>query len=217
MYILWGRYVRWGKIERILLDGSQHTCVVKLSEKETNHWNGICWKHVTTWMTSGPPQWECAYRERSVTYTQQTQDTMSHVNESSRHRDRSLTRAAGSTSNSEEVDDALNCLIRPLKEDTKRNWNSVKICNAYIGYGGSKRSRVRLIKYVSEYIGDDLVVLSSPGIASIILFCSTASTVLKQVDEEDDDLDVKSPRRSRRKLRTFQLIHFTMKPKWTVI
>ena len=107
----------------------------------------------------------------------------------------------------------LNCLIRPLKEDTKRNWNSVKMINVYIGYGDSKRSRVRLIKYVSEYFGDDLVVLSSPGIASIILFCSTASIVLKLVDEEDDDLDVKSPRRSRRKLRTFQLIHFTMKPK----
>ena len=45
---------------------------------------------------------------------------------------RSPKRDAGSTSNSEEVDDALNSLIRTLKEDPKSNWNSVEIFNAYV-------------------------------------------------------------------------------------
>ena len=66
----------------------------------------------------------------------------------------------------------------------------MEIFNAYIAYGGSKLSRVRLIKYVSEYFGDDLLLLSYPRIASILILRSTTFTILKLVDEEDDDLDV---------------------------
>ena len=58
---------------------------------------------------------------------------------------RSLTCAAGSTSNSEAVDNALHSLIQTLKEDAKRNWISVVILIAYLAYGGSKLLYVRLI------------------------------------------------------------------------
>ena len=45
---------------------------------------------------------------------------------------------------------------------------------------------MRLVKSVSEYFGEDLLVQSSRG---ILIFRSKASTVVRLVDEEDDDLD----------------------------
>ena len=49
---------------------------------------------------------------------------------------------------------------------------------------------MRIINYLSEYFGDGLLLISSPGIASIINFHNKASTVLKLINDEDDDLDV---------------------------
>ena len=68
--------------------------------------------------------------------------------------------------------------------------NSVELFNLYVKYGGNNLSRKGLVKSVSAYFGEDLLVLSSPGIASILIFHSQASSVLKVATDEEDDLDI---------------------------
>ena len=56
---------------------------------------------------------------------------------------------------------------------------------------------MKLVNYVSEYLEDDLLVLSSLGRESIIIFLSTECKILKLVDEENDlDVLIKSPNKS---------------------
>ena len=76
-------------------------------------------------------------------------------------------------------------------------WNSVELFKAYTEYGGNKLSRMRLVKSVYKYFGEDLLVLSSAGITSILIFCSKASTVLRFVHEEDD-LDIATAKVSKK-------------------
>ena len=78
--------------------------------------------------------------------------------------------------NSKLVDDALNCLIKTLREDPKHIWNSVEMFIACIICGGRQLSHVRLIKYVSEYVEEDLLMLSSSGIANIIFHRTRTSS-----------------------------------------
>ena len=47
-----------------------------------------------------------------------------------------------------------------------------------------------LVQRLNEFFAGELIVLSSPGLANILLFRSTASNVLRVVDFEEDD---KSP------------------------
>ncbi len=63
-------------------------------------------------------------------------------------------------------------------------------CDMYQSHRGHKVTHRKLIQQVSDYFGSDLLVLSSPGISSIIMFQAKASTVLKVcTDHEDDDIN----------------------------
>ena len=103
---------------------------------------------------------------------------------------RAVATAAHSKTTSESDDAAFNSLIQTVKQDLARVWNSMELFNLYIEYGGNNLSRKGLLKSVSAYFGEDLLVLSSPGIASILIFRSQASSVLKVATDEEDDLDI---------------------------
>ncbi len=87
-------------------------------------------------------------------------------------------------------DGALECLIAHVQENQSRTWHSVELFQAYTDYGGTVLSRKQLIKKLSDHFGAHLLVLSSPGIANIIVFRNKASDILRVVDDDDDDLDV---------------------------
>lgn len=111
---------------------------------------------------------------------------------------RAVTTSARSSTSTSEEDDALLRLIETVKQDFTRTWNSVELFKAYTEYEGNKLSRMRLVKGVSEYFGEDLLVLSYTGIASILIFRSKASTVVRLVDEEEDDLDTATAKISKK-------------------
>ena len=53
--------------------------------------------------------------------------------------------------------------------------------------GGEELSRCCLIKRLCDRVGPDLLILSSPGLASILIFRSTSASMLRLVDEVDDE------------------------------
>ena len=67
----------------------------------------------------------------------------------------------------EEKDYALPCVIKHMKENDKQLWNSVEIHNIYTENGGYKLSRRSLVNAFCDHFSDLLLVLSSPGVASI--------------------------------------------------
>ena len=54
-------------------------------------------------------------------------------------------------------------------------------------------NRTRLLNKVTESTGNKVVVLLSPGVASVIMFNEKASQTFKfkRVDEEDDDINLR--------------------------
>ena len=69
-------------------------------------------------------------------------------------------------------------------------WNSVELLETYSEFGGVKLYRRTLVCKLQDIFGNELLVLSSPGIANIISFRSCASQTLRLVSNEEDDTDI---------------------------
>ena len=78
-------------------------------------------------------------------------------------------------------------LIKQLNQDLSRIWNSVELHKQYEDFGGKVLSRCLLINYLRDILHPDLFVLSSPGMAYIVMLRSKASTTFCIVDDADDD------------------------------
>ena len=97
--------------------------------------------------------------------------------------------AACSSSESSEVDLAFECLHNILIQDKTKIWNSVELFNIYKSEGGDRLSRRKLLENLCGRIGDDLLVLTANGVASLIVFKSKAPGLLKLMnDTEDSDI-----------------------------
>ena len=73
-----------------------------------------------------------------------------------------------------------------------RTWNSIEMYSLYSELGGTKLSRCSLIKTVHDHFHQNLLVLSSRGIASILVFRGKASDHLRLIDDAEDDSDVQA-------------------------
>ena len=85
-------------------------------------------------------------------------------------------------------DDAFDKLCASLLADKSRFWNSLELANMYNSNGGHL-SRRALIDKLLERVGPDLISLSGPGVANILMFKSKASKHMKFEQSEDDDID----------------------------
>lgn len=81
-----------------------------------------------------------------------------------------------------ETDTAFDTIVNDLSKDTSRIWNVVKIFNFYRQYGG-KEPRRSLIKKISDHFGESVAILTSPGLASMIVFKNNSSSILHLVNE----------------------------------
>jgi len=63
----------------------------------------------------------------------------------------------------------------------------VKLHKQYEDFGAKVLSRCLLVNYLRDTLHPDLLVLSSPGLASIVMFRSKASTTFRIVNDADDD------------------------------
>ena len=84
---------------------------------------------------------------------------------------------------------ALQDVINAISEDKRRIWNSIELHKEYVNHMGSELSRSQLIEELCKHFAGDLLVLSSPGYAKIIIFHNSAADMLKCVKDDSDDND----------------------------
>ena len=87
-------------------------------------------------------------------------------------------------------DEAYNLVISDIKSNQSHIWNTKEIYEKYVSYGGSRYSRRILISNIQEYFGEDIVLLSGNGVASLLVFRTQASSSIRLVDDESDDIDM---------------------------
>ena len=66
-------------------------------------------------------------------------------------------------------------------------WNSIEVYKEYQDHRGTETSRSQLVKTISDNFGDKLIVLSSPGFASVLAFHTPAIKLLKLVRDDEED------------------------------
>lgn len=101
-----------------------------------------------------------------------------------------VTFAANQSDKPEQDDPAMEYVIGVMKKDQSQLWNSIDLYKLYTENGGKIQSRKTLLRKLSEFFGDDLIVLHSAGLANIVCFRSRAAKPLRLIDEDDDNIDV---------------------------
>ena len=101
-----------------------------------------------------------------------------------------LTFAASKSDKPEEDDHAMEYVIGVMKKDQSQIWNSIDLYELYIENGGKIQSRKTLLRKLSDFFGDDLIVLHSAGLANIVCFRCQAAKSLRLMDEDDDEMDL---------------------------
>ena len=86
----------------------------------------------------------------------------------------------------DDTDNACIALVGDMTEDKAHVWNSVEVEELYVSYGGYRSTRRHLIEQLSDHFGTDLV-MSGNGVASLLVFRSKASRLMKLVDDDCDD------------------------------
>lgn len=100
--------------------------------------------------------------------------------------ERSVKYAFASVSHAGQDDDAFNALVTELSQDLSKIWNSVELFQLYEDNGGTRlTARKQLVKQLSHHFGEDLLVLSSPGVANLVVFRSKTLGLLKMVPPDD--------------------------------
>ncbi|CAG9770351.1 unnamed protein product [Ceutorhynchus assimilis] len=94
----------------------------------------------------------------------------------------------GAFSISSEEDEGFT-VISTMNSNRSRMWNFVELYASYISNGGIRGRRI-LISDLLNYFGNDVVVLSSSGIASIICFRKETAHILNFKNSEDDDFNM---------------------------
>ena len=94
--------------------------------------------------------------------------------------------------NTEVCRSALDELLVQMSLDYACTWNNIELYSLYCELGGTKLLRRTLIKTVHDYFHPNLLVLSYPGIASILVFRSKASHYLRFIDDAQDDSDTQA-------------------------
>ena len=89
------------------------------------------------------------------------------------------------SSDTNEIDIALEYVKSTIKckQHEKEVWNSVEIYNMYSENGGHLLSRRNLISALVDYFGKETVLLSSPGVASILVFRKFCHFNLQNTDD----------------------------------
>ena len=89
-----------------------------------------------------------------------------------------------SSSCQEEVDAGFEMVVSTVKAESSRVWNTIELYDLYKANGGRDISRRTLVSKLVEYFGSDLIVLSGTGVANLLVFRSTASTLLRFVPSD---------------------------------
>ena len=104
---------------------------------------------------------------------------------------RSVRAASSSTKPKETEDTAFQSTISQMSNEPSRIWNTVDAYDEYLSHGGELLSRRMLLAKLTEHFGPDLLVLSGSGVASLLVFRSRTSSILRLVAKKyDDDAEI---------------------------
>lgn len=78
-------------------------------------------------------------------------------------------------------------VVDSLKADESRIWNSLELFKLYKDRGGTTLSRRQLIKALTDTFQSQLVVMSSNGYASVLIFRKKANDVLRLTPDDDSE------------------------------
>ena len=121
----------------------------------------------------------------------QAADARYHVDCKAKFMTPKYIRLASKASNSSASNDtevvAFENLCGGIQNQKSRVWNSVELFKHYTSEGGEMLTRRRLLHFLKERFGDDLIILTATGISSIVLFRSNAPALLNITSEQDDD------------------------------
>ena len=95
----------------------------------------------------------------------------------------------------DELDNAFCEVTAAVSEDLNRIWISVELFQLYQYKGGQMLTKKQLVDQLVYHFGDNIVVLFSPGVPSIVVFKNKAPTLLKLVPSDDDsalDMSIKN-------------------------
>ena len=99
--------------------------------------------------------------------------------------------ACSSCTTQDELDNAFCEVIAVVSEDLSRIWNSVEVFKLYQSKGGQMLTKRQVVDKLVDHFGDNILVLTSPGVTSIVVFGNKAPSLLKLVPSDDDgDLDM---------------------------
>ena len=90
------------------------------------------------------------------------------------------------SSEKKKEDEAFRRIFGTLQDDTNRMWTSIELEALYKEKGGSNLSRSKLVKNIHQYFGNKVVVLSSPGLANILIFRTHASSIIRLQEDADE-------------------------------
>ena len=127
-----------------------------------------------------------------------------HAADARYHRDclaKLFTNRPSAESSTEACDSVLEELLSQMSLDVTRIWNSAELYTLYSELGGTLISRRFLIKSVCEHFHPNLLVLTSPGVASILVFRGKAEDHLRIIDDTEDDCDAKAISKVAKKIK----------------
>ena len=78
-------------------------------------------------------------------------------------------------------------LIEEMESDTSKLWSSTDVHKQYTENGGTQLQRRSLVDALEKRFGDRLLLLSCKGLASLLVFRSSAPELVNLVDESDDE------------------------------
>ena len=85
-------------------------------------------------------------------------------------------------------DPAFQMVVDAISGNPSHIWNSVDVHNLYLSHKGSCLSRRLLTTKLTQQFSNDLLVLSGSGVANLLVFRSKASSVLRLVDDDEDNV-----------------------------
>jgi len=85
------------------------------------------------------------------------------------------------------TDVAYDRTVTDVKADQSQVRNSSDIYRLYQSYGGTAMTKRTLLTAVTDYFNDDLLVFTSSGIASILVFREKAKDLFNMIPDDDDD------------------------------
>ena len=90
----------------------------------------------------------------------------------------------------DDIDSAFDLVIDEMVKDRSRLWNSIELYHQYQLFGGKALLRRSFLKKIKDRLMDEIAILTSPGLASLVVFSKGSSLHLASDSEDKQDDDV---------------------------